>query len=166
MLLKTFVTGAAAVALVGTAAASVPTSTAVRSATSAITPVVRQIPLPQQPAPVQAPTNQTLIDTLNGLAAPGTFGGAKASYIQGGVGRIQAISADSAYNNAVAKGVLPMTFSVSNLLQKDDTVTADVTAKTADGRTTTESVSFVAGPSPSGWQLSRSSALALLSAMR
>lgn len=131
------------------------------SAAPTITPVVRQVPLPLAPEAGY----QELIDTLNGLAAPGTFAGAKASYVQGGIGRVQAIGADRAYNNAVAKGLMPMTFSIANIVQKDDTVTADVTASSADGHSTTESVTFVAGPSPSGWQLSRSSAIALLSAM-
>jgi hypothetical protein len=138
-----------------------PLSAAPTSATPAIAPVVRQVPLPLTPEVGY----QELIDTLNGLAAPGTFAGAKASYVQGGIGRVQAIGADRAYNNAVAKGLMPMTFSIANIVQKDDTVTADVTANTADGHSTTDSVTFVAGPSPSGWQLSRQSAIALLSAM-
>lgn len=163
MPLKSFITGAAVVALISAAAAGLPANPA--SASPAIAP---GMPLPQAPAPgVAAPSSQELVDTLNGLAAPGTFGGVKASYVQGGVGRIQAISADSAYNNAVAKGVLPMTFTIANIAQKDDnTVTADVTAGSANGRNSTESVTFVSGPSPSGWQVSRSSAFALLSAMR
>jgi hypothetical protein len=139
-----------------------PTSINPVAATPAITPVVWQVPLPLAPEA----SYQELIDTLNGLAAPGTFAGAKASYVQGGIGRVQAIGADRAYNNAVAKGLLPMTFSISNIHQQDDTVTADVTASAAGGHSTTDSVTFVAGPSPSGWQLSRPSALALLSAMR
>jgi len=156
------VTGAAAVALVAAAAASMPTPSTHPTTTPSITPVVRGVPMPQAPAA----SYQELIDTLNGLAAPGTFAGAKGSYVQGGIGRIQAISADSAYNNAVAKGMLPMSFSIANIDQKDETVTADVTATAADGHSTTAAVTFVSGPSPSGWQLSKSSALALLSAMR
>ena len=161
MPLKFFAAGVTAVALAGSAAASMPLSAAPTSATPAIAPVVRQVPLPLTPEVGY----QELIDTLNGLAAPGTFAGAKASYVQGGIGRVQAIGADRAYNNAVAKGLMPMTFSIANIVQKDDTVTADVTANTADGHSTTDSVTFVAGPSPSGWQLSRQSAIALLSAM-
>ena len=162
MLLKSFIAGAAAVAVVGAVAASMPIPSSQMSATPAIIPVVWQVPLPQT---LEA-GYQELIDTLNGLAAPGTFAGAKASYVQGGIGRMQAIGADRAYNNAVAKGLLPMNFSISNIDQQDDTVTADVTARAANGHSTTDSVTFVAGPSPSGWQLSRPSALALLSAMR
>ena len=162
MLLNSFVTGAAAVALVAAAAASMPTTPAQPATAPAVVPVVRQVPLPM----ATEASYQELIDTLNGLAAPGTFAGAKGSYVQGGIGRIQAISADSAYNNAVAKGMLPMSFSIADIDQKDDTVTADVTATAADGHSTTAAVTFVAGPSPSGWQLSKSSALALLSAMR
>lgn len=162
MLLNSFAAGAAAVALVAAAAASMPTPATPPATTLPVAPVVRQIPLPLAPEA----SYQELIDTLNGLAAPGTFAGAKGSYVQGGIGRIQAISADSAYNNAVAKGMLPMSFSIADIDQKEDTVTADVTATAADGHSTTAAVTFVSGPSPSGWQLSKASALALLSAMR
>jgi hypothetical protein len=158
---KSLVAGVTAVALVAAAAVGIAVPKLRPVANPAIVPVVWQIPMSQSPEP----SNQELIDTLNGLAAPGTFGGVKASYVQGGIGRLQSISADNAYNNAVAKGELPMTFSVSNLVQKDDTVKADVTATSAHGHSSTATVTFVAGPSPSGWQLSKSSALVLLSAM-
>ena len=108
MLIKTLVTGfvtsAAAVGMVTAAAAGVSSVTA--SSAPAITPVVWDTPLPQLPAPdLQAPLTQT----LSALAGPGSFSG-KAPYIQGGIGRIESIAADRAYNNAAREGKFPLTF--------------------------------------------------------
>jgi hypothetical protein len=43
--------------------------------------------------------------------------------------------------------------------------TANVTATSASGGTATQNIVFVAGPSPTGWQVSKGSALNLLSAV-
>ncbi len=111
MTLKTLVTGVAAAALVGGAAAGVtsiasPRSMSLGSRRRAVQPVVWDIPMPQAPAPeLQAP----LLQTLQALAGGGSFAG-KASYIQGGIGRIEGIAADRAYNKAAAEGKFPLTF--------------------------------------------------------
>ena len=42
--------------------------------------------------------------------------------------------------------------------------TADVTATSATGGTATQNVQFVAGPSPTGWQIAKASAMSLLQA--
>ena len=160
MTLKTLVTGVAAAALVGGAAAGV-TSVAspASSSTPAVQPVVWEIPMPQAPAPeLQAP----LMQTLQALAAGGSFIG-KAPYIEGGIGRIESIAADRAYNKAAAEGKFPLTFNIANIDQEDGAATADVTATSALGTSATQNVAFVAGPSPTGWQISKSSALNLLS---
>lgn len=159
MTLKTLVTGVAALAVVGGAAAGV-TSIASASLTAApaVQPVVFGVPMPLQPD-----LQQPLVTTLNALAGGGSFGGAKEAYIQGGVGRIEAISADHAYSNAAAKGLFPLSFNVANIAPAPGGVTADVTATAANGQTATQNILFVNGPSPTGWQLSRTSALALLS---
>jgi hypothetical protein len=161
--LKTLVTGIAAAAVVAGAAAGV-TSIASPTVPSApaVSPVVWDIPMPQAPAPeLEGP----LVTTLNVLAGPGTFGpkGAKASYIQGGTGRIEGITADRAYNNAVAEGKFPLTFAVANINQEGGVVFADVTATAANGASASQNIQFVAGPSPSGWQISKASAMSLLS---
>jgi hypothetical protein len=159
--LKTLVTGVAAAALVGGAAAGVTSiaSPAVSSA-PAVQPVVWDIPMPQAPAPdLQAP----LLQTLQALAGGGSFSG-KASYIQGGIGRIEGVAADRAYNKAAAEGKFPLTFNIANIDQQGGVASADVTATSALGTTATQNVQFVAGPSPSGWQISKASALNLLSA--
>jgi hypothetical protein len=159
--LKPLVTGMAAAVLVGGAAAGVTSiaSPAV-SSTPAVQPVVWDIPMPEAPAPdLQAP----LLQTLQALAGGGSFAG-KASYIQGGIGRIEGIAADRAYNRAAAEGKFPLTFNIANIDQEGGAVNADVTATSALGTTATQNVQFVAGPSPSGWQISKASALNLLSA--
>ena len=164
MTLKTLVTGVAAAALVGGAAAGV-TSIAFSAGSSApgavaVQPVVWDIPMPQAPpAQLQAP----LLQTLQALAGGGSFAG-KASYIQGGIGRIEGIAADRAYNRAAAEGKFPLTFDVANIDDAGGVVSADVTATSALGTTATQNVQFVPGPSPSGWQMSKASALSLLSA--
>ena len=93
----------------------------------------------------------------------GSFAG-KAPYIQGGIGRIEGIAADRAYNRAAAEGKFPLTFNVANIDDAGGVVSADVTATSALGTTATQNVQFVPGPSPSGWQISKASALSLLSA--
>ena len=164
MTLKTLVTGVAAAALVGGAAAGV-TSIAFSAGSSApgavaVQPVVWDIPMPQAPpAQLQAP----LLRTLQALAGGGSFAG-KASYIQGGIGRIEGIAADRAYNLAAAEGKFPLTFNVANIDDAGGVVSADVTATSALGTTASQNVQFVPGPSPSGWQISKESALSLLSA--
>jgi len=162
--LKTLVTGVAAAALVGGAAAGV-TSIAFSAGSSApgavaVQPVVWDIPMPQAPpAQLEAP----LLQTLHALAGGGSFVG-KGSYIQGGIGRIEGIAADRAYNRAAAEGKFPLTFNVANIDDAGGVVSADVTATSALGTTATQNVQFVPGPSPSGWQISKESALSLLSA--
>ena len=161
MTLKTLVTGVAAAALVGGAAAGVTfiAFPAVSSA-PAVQPVVWDVPMPQAPAPdLQAP----LLQTLQALASGGSFAG-KASYIQGGIGRIESIAADRAYTNAAQEGKFPLTFNIANIDSDGATASADVTATSALGTSATQSVQFVTGPSPSGWQIAKASALDLLSA--
>ena len=165
MILKTLVTGMAAAAVVAGAAGGVTSvasslSSGASSSTAAIRPVVMGIPLPQAPAPeLQAP----LLQTLNGLAGPGSFSGAKGDYIEGGLGRFESIAADREYNKAAQQGYFPLTFVVADIDSDGTTATANVTATANTGATKTVPVSFVAGPSASGWQLSKQSALALLS---
>ncbi|CDQ44319.1 hypothetical protein SAMN04488581_3047 [Mycolicibacterium neoaurum] len=162
MLIKTLVTGvvtsAAAAGLVTAAAAGV--SSVAASNAPAIVTVVWDTPLPQAPAPdLAAPLTQT----LTALASPGSFAG-KAPYIQGGVGRFESIAADRAYNNAAREGKFPLTFNVVDIDVNGPVATANVTATAATGGTATQPVTFIAGPSPTGWQVTKQSALSLLSA--
>ena len=162
MTLKTLVTGVAAAALVGGAAAGV-TSVAspVVSPAPAVQPVVWDIPMPQTPAPdLQTP----LLQTLQALGAPGLSAN-KAPYIQGGIGRIEGRVADTKLREAQAEGKFPLSFAVANIDQNGAVVTADVTATAATGGVASQNIQFVPGPSPTGWQMSKQSLMALMSAV-
>ena len=162
MTLKTLVTGAAAAVVVAGAAAGVTSvaSPAV-SAGPAVAPVVWDIPMPQAPAPdLQAP----LLQTLQALGAPG-MSASKAPFIQGGIGRIEGRVADSKLREAQAEGKFPLSFSVVNIDQNGPVVTADVTATAANGGVASQNIAFVPGPSPTGWQMSKQSLMALMSAV-
>lgn len=152
MTLKLLATGVAAAGVTSVAFSS-PVAPAVQ-------PVVFGAPMPQTPAPE---LQGQLVATLNGLQGGGSFSGSKASYIEGGLGRIEGITADRAFNNASAKGLFPLSFNVVNIDQEGPTATADVTATAANGQTATQNIQFIAGPSPTGWQLTKQSALALMS---
>jgi hypothetical protein len=160
--LKSLVTGVAAAALVGGAAAGV-TSIASPAGTQAgaVQPVVWDIPMPQAPAPdLQAP----LLQTLQALGAPG-LSSAKAPFIQGGIGRIEGRVADTKLREAQAEGKFPLSFTLGNIDQNGDVVTADVTATAANGGVASQNIAFVPGPSPTGWQMSKQSLMALMSAV-
>jgi hypothetical protein len=140
---------------------SIASNTVASTPLPAVSPVVFGVPMPQVPAPDLA---GPLTQTLQALAGPGSFSG-KGPYIQGGIGKIEAIGADRAYRNAAAQGKFPLSFTVANVDQNGGVATADVTATSATGGTATQHIVFTAGPSPSGWQISRGSALNLLSAV-
>ena len=139
MTLKTLVTGVAAAALVGGAAAGV-TSIAFSSGSSApgavaVQPVVWDIPMPQAPAPdLKSP----LVQTLNALAGGGSFAGPKGTYIQGGLGRIESRLADGKYKDAAAKGDFPLSFAVDNIDLNGPVATANVTATAQTGATASQ----------------------------
>jgi hypothetical protein len=160
--LKSLVTGVAAAALVGGAAAGVTSiASPAGSQAPAVQPVVWDVPMPQAPAPdLQAP----LLQTLQALGAPG-LSASKAPYIQGGIGRIEGRVADTKLREAQADGKFPLSFTLANIDQNGDIVTADVTATAATGGVATQNIQFVPGPSPTGWQMSKQSLMALMSAV-
>ena len=162
MTLKTLVTGVAAAALVGGVAAGVTSiASPAMSSARAVQPVVWDIPMPQKPAPdLQA----QLLQTLQALGAPG-LSGSKAPFVQGGIGRIEGRVADTKLREAQAEGKFPLSFVLANIDQNGDVVTADVTATAANGGVATQNIQFVPGPSPTGWQMSKQSLMALMSAV-
>lgn len=156
--------GAAAAVVVGAAAAGVTSIAAGSGAMThpAVQPVVFDVPLPAAPAPdLQGP----LLSTLNALSGPGSFAGGKASYVEGGLGRIEAKMADNGFANAAAKGYFPLNFTIADIDQNGPVATANVTATAATGVVATQPLTFIAGPSPTGWQLSKQSAFALMSSV-
>jgi hypothetical protein len=161
MTLKGLVTGVAAAAVVGGAAAGV-TSIALPelSPATAVRPVVFGAPL--SPAPDAPDLSGPLTDTLDGAVAPGTYTGDRGSFIEGGLGRL-AGTADRQYNAFVAEGVFPVSFLVTDIVHSGPVVTSNVTLTTATGQTASAPVSFVKGPSRTGWQIKTSSVMDLLS---
>ena len=159
-ILTGIVTGAAAVAFTVGGAAGM-TSLAAAPSTPAVAPVVWDIPMPAAPAPE---LQSALTQTLSGLAAGGSFA-SKQSYIEGGLGRIATRAADAKFQQKQAEGVFPLTFNVMDIDQNGPLATANVTATSATGNEASMPLTFVQGPSPSGWQLSKGSVGALMSAM-
>ncbi|MGZ5392771.1 MAG: hypothetical protein ACXWD3_13275 [Mycobacterium sp.] len=162
MTLKALVSGAAAAVVIAGAAAGV-TSIASSDAMASprVAPVVWDIPMPEAPAPdLQGP----LLQTLQALGGPGSSAG-KAPYIQGGIGRIEGRVADTKLREAQAEGKFPLSFNVGNIDQNGPVVTADVTATAANGGVASQNIAFVPGPSPTGWQMSKQSLMALMSAV-
>jgi hypothetical protein len=158
--LKSLVTGVAAAAVVGGAAAGVTSiASSAPSATPAVQPVVFDAPLPLQP-PAGAPTVGELRALLDGLANPNVPFRGKAGLVEGGVGIIEGRTADRLVANAVQKGYFPLSFAIGEpLLNPDGSATATVTASGPQLTPTTQTVTFV---NQGGWKLSRSSGLSLL----
>lgn len=156
MTLKTLVTGVAAAAVVAAAAGGVTSVASSVSAAPAIQPVVFGIPMPEVPAPdLVGPINAT----LGALGAAGPFS-ARLPFIEplGGLtGRV----AESQYNSLVAKGVFPLTATITDVDLNGPTATGLVSATSANGTPHSVTLSFVQGPSPTGWLLTAGSLRAL-----
>jgi hypothetical protein len=157
VILKTLVTGVAAAAAIGGAAAGVTSvASGTIAASPAVQPVVWDIPMPAAPAPdLVGPLTQT----VNTLGSGGSFAG-KSSYIQG-LGRFTGKGVEIKYNDAVAKGYLPLTATVDEPDLNGNMATANVTATLSTGEVRSMPLTFVQGPSPTGWQLSSQSLFAL-----
>ncbi|KMO82350.1 hypothetical protein BST22_09390 [Mycolicibacterium chubuense] len=152
-LFTSFTAGTAAAAVAGAAAVGV-TSIALGAGVASAEPVVVNAPL--APAPELA---GPLTQTVNVLGSGGSFSG-KQAYVQD-LGRIGGIGVSAKYNSAVEKGYLPLTATVADVDQNGNVATANVTATLPNGVTRTMPLSFVQGPSPTGWQLSQQSLFTL-----
>lgn len=116
-------------------------------------------PLPLDPAP-GIPTADQLTVVLNGLADPGVPFANKGYLVEGGIGRIEAKTADALMRSAVAKGQVPLNFTVGAITPvAPGAATASVTAAGPAMAPTTQSVTFV---DQGGWKLSRASASTVL----
>lgn len=161
MTLKPLATSLAAAIIVGGAAAGA-TSVAFSGSVAApvIQPVVFGTPLPLDPA-ADVPTADQLSSVLYGLADPSTSFQSKGYLVEGGIGLIEGRAADGLMKNAVAKGMMPLSFSISNIAAAGPgAATASVTASGPTLPTTTQAITFV---DQGGWKLSRSSATTVLS---
>lgn len=137
-----------------TAAASMPLPAA-----PAIQPVVFGAPMPLDPA-AGMPTADQLNGVLYGLADPNVPFSSKAYLVEGGIGRLEARTADALMRSAVAKGQMPLSFSIAGINPAGPgAATADVTASGPGMPPTTQSITFV---DQGGWKLSRASASSIL----
>ena len=155
---KLLATCLAAAAIAGGAAAA----TAVLPAATplpAIAPVVFGAPLPLDPA-ADLPTADQLTGVLAALADPAVPFAAKGYLVEGGLGRIEARAADGLMQKAIAKGQLPLSFTVSNIAPAGPgAASANVTATGPTMPPTTKNITFV---DQGGWKISRLSASAVL----
>lgn len=158
--LKTgLVTGAAAVAVVGMAAAGVTLASGSLSAAPAVQTVVFDTPLPQQPAP-DVPGSDQIYAVLNGLGNPNVPFRSKANLVEGGIGIVEGRAADRLVESGLQKGYFPLTFDVANVAPAGPgAATATVTASGPSLAPTTQTVTLV---NAGGWKLSRASGMALL----
>ena len=116
-------------------------------------------PLPLDPA-ADVPSADQLNGVLYGLADPNVSFYSKAYLVEGGIGRIEARTADALMLKAVANGQLPLSFSVANIAPAGPgAATASVTASGPTMPPTTQSITFV---DQGGWKLSRASATTVL----
>jgi len=162
---KFFATCMAAAAITGAAAAGV---TAVASitpvaspavASPAVAPMVFGTPLPLDPA-ADLPSADQLTGVLNSLANPTVPFAAKGYLIEGGIGRLEAKTADALMRSAIAKGQVPLNFSIGPIAPVGPgAATATVTAAGPAMPSTTQAVTFV---NQGGWKLSRASASSIL----
>ena len=161
---KTFKIVASSVAAVATVAGAAAGVTSIafsgQVAAPAVQPVVFGAPLPLDPAG-DVPTASQLTGVLYGLADPGVPFQSKSYVVEGGIGLVKSRAADGMMKNAVSKGMLPLSFSVSNIAAAGPSAaTASVTASGPTLPAVTQSITFV---DQNGWKLSRSSASTVLS---
>jgi hypothetical protein len=157
---KLLATCIAAAAIIGGAASGVSALATTVPVSPAVQPVVFGTPLPQDPA-VDLPTADQLYGVLYGLADPNVPFAAKSNLVEGGIGRIEARAADGLMRNAVAKGQLPLNFSVANIAPAAaGAASAGVTATGTGIAPISQNIVFV---NQGGWKLSRASAGLVLS---
>lgn len=124
-----------------------------------VAPVVFGAPLPLDPA-ADLPSPDELNVILFGLADPNVPFANKGYLVEGGIGRIEAKTADALMRSAVAKGQVPLNFTVGAITPvAPGAATATVTAAGPAMAPTTQSVTFV---DQGGWKLSRASASTVL----
>jgi len=161
---KLLTTGVAVAALAGLAAGITEAAQSPRPGapvvSAAVAPAVFGTPLPLDPA-APIPTADQLTGVLYGLANPAVPFASKGNLVEGGIGRLEARTADALMRNAVAKGQTPLSFTVSGITPAGPgAATADVTASGPAMPPATQNILFV---DQGGWKLSRSSATTVLS---
>jgi len=154
---KALATCVAAASIIAGAAGGL---TVLATTAPAVQPVVFGAPLPQDPAEA-LPTADQLYGVLYGLADPNVPFAAKSYLVEGGIGRVEARAADGMMKNAVAKGQLPLNFSVVNIaVVAAGAASATATATGPATPAITQNITFV---NQGNWKLSRASAGLILS---
>jgi hypothetical protein len=159
--LKSVTTGVAAAALVGAAAVGVTSIASVPTVSPAITPVVFGAPLPLDNDPDLA---GQLTGVLNQLANGATIT-ENAGLIQGGVGILEGRTANRLLAQAHQNGDFPLNLAVTNVSPPapDGSVTGTVNVSGPKTPPTSQQMTFMPG-GPSGWQVSKSSAMSVMQA--
>ena len=160
MIAKLLATCMAAAAIVGGAAAGTSALASITPVASpAVAPMVFGAPLPLDPG-VDLPSAEQLTGVLNSLANPSVPFAAKGYLIEGGIGRLEAKTADALMRSAIAKGQVPLNFNIGPIAPVGPgAATATVTAAGPSMPSTTQAVTFV---NQGGWKLSRASASTIL----
>ena len=158
MTLKSLAASAAAAAVLGGVAAGV-TAVTSHSAAPEIALTSVGAPLPLDPA-ADMPTTDQLNGVLYGLADPSVPFASKSYLVEGGLGRLEARTADALMRNAVAKGQMPVSFAIAAITPVGPgAASATVTATGPSAAPISQNVTFV---DQGGWKLSRTSASAVL----
>lgn len=170
MTVKSLATGVAALAAIGAAAAGVTCIASVTAASPHVQPVVFGAPSPasgRYPQPldpgVDLPTPDQLVTVLNTLQDPSVSFASKGYLVEGGI-PVPASLADHELQKAAAKGSLPLTFNITNIVPAGPgTASASITAAGPHLSPTIENLTFV---DQGGWKLSHDSAMTLIQSVR
>ena len=162
MTVKSLATGVAALAAIGAAAAGVTCIASVTAASPQVQPVVFGAPLPLDPG-ADLPTPGQLATVLNSLQDPSVSFASKAYLVEGGI-PFPASIADHELQKAAAKGSLPLTFNITNIVPAGPgAASATITATGPHLAPTAENLTFV---DQDGWKLSHDSAMTLIQSVR
>lgn len=113
------------------------------------------VPMPLD-TPGDIPSTDDLYSVLNGLANPNVPFSLKGHLVEDGIGNLEGRAADALMRKAVARGLLPLSFQITDIATLGNGVaSANVTASGPGMAPTTENITFV---DHGGWKLSSGSA--------
>lgn len=154
--MKSLLTGVAAVAAIGAAAAGVANGAAPNAPEVQL--AVFGVPMPQAPAE-DVPTAGQVVSLLNGIANPHVPASDKSGLVEGGLGPIERSVMDGRMKKGLENGKLPLTISADNIEPAGaGAATADVTASSAKLSPHSVNLKFV---DQDGWKLSHASLMML-----
>jgi hypothetical protein len=163
---KSLATGVAALAAIGAAAAGVTCIASDTAASPRVQSVAFGAPLPLDPvapAGVDLPTAYQLTTVLNTLQDPSIPFASKGYLVEGGI-PFPASIADHELQKAAAKGSVPLTFNITNIVPVGPAAaSALITATGPHLAPTAENLTFV---DQGGWKLSHDSAMTLIQSIR